>query len=120
MARHPLSCRIEPGTTICMRISNSFSEGEIQVLEFIVQTLLRGGTPTMATRSADFPSLCRKVQAMKKKVHEQKARPVTGNPEESSVGTVAAPVMSASSALVDSEASEVAEAAEAVGMARAV
>jgi hypothetical protein len=90
-----------------MRISNSFSEGEIQVLEFIVQTLLRGGTPTMATRSADFPSLCRKVQAMKKKVHEQKARPVTlgvdgaahGNhdahPDESSVGNVAAPTASA-------------------------
>jgi hypothetical protein len=110
MARHPLSCRIEAGTTICMRISNSFSEGEIQVLEFIVQTLLRGGTPTMATRSADFPSLCRKVQAMKKKVHEQKARPQGGHgvhgghavqsghdahqhahPDESSVGTVAAP-----------------------------
>ena len=102
MARHPLSCRIEAGTTICMRISNSFSEGEIQVLEFIVQTLLRGGTPTMATRSADFPSLCRKVQAMKKKVHEQKARPSTQNQpnhvpshvmEESSVGTVAAPTL---------------------------
>ena len=86
-----------------MRISNSFSEGEIQVLEFIVQTLLRGGTPTMATRSADFPSLCRKVQAMKKKVHEQKARPANAHaahgmqdthnahPDESSVGTVAAP-----------------------------
>jgi len=83
-----------------MRISNSFSEGEIQVLEFIVQTLLRGGTPTMATRSADFPSLCRKVQAMKKKVHEQKARPsIQGShdahPDESSVGTVAAPTASA-------------------------
>ena len=94
-----------------MRISNSFSEGEIQVLEFIVQTLLRGGTPTMATRSADFPSLCRKVQAMKKKVHEQKARPAAvlggqgghdAHPDESSVGTVAAPT---ASALSDAEQS---------------
>jgi hypothetical protein len=34
-----------------MRISNSFSEGEIQVLEFILQTLLRGGTPSMATQA---------------------------------------------------------------------
>lgn len=74
-----------------MRISNSFSEGEIQVLEFIVQTLLRGGTPTMATRHKEFASLCRKVMAMKTKVHEQKARPV---PEESSVGTVEAPLQS--------------------------
>lgn len=53
-----------------MRISNSFSEGEIQVLDFIVTTLLRGGTPTMAVRSRDFASLCRKVQAMKTRVHE--------------------------------------------------
>jgi hypothetical protein len=71
-----------------MRISNSFSEGEIQVLEFIVQTLLRGGTPTMATRHKEFASLCRKVMAMKTKVHEVKQRPVR---EESSVGTVEAP-----------------------------
>ena len=108
-----------------MRISNSFSEGEIQVLEFIVQTLLRGGTPTMATRSADFPSLCRKVQAMKKKVHEQKARPIgNANPEESSVGTVAAPTMpsvtamTTASAIAENEAREVEEVAD--DMARAV
>lgn len=118
MARHPLSCRIEAGTTICMRISNSFSEGEIQVLEFIVQTLLRGGTPTMATRSADFPSLCRKVQAMKKKVHEQKARPQpsvvgahSGHPDESSVGTVSAPT---ASALAEPSASDPVDIARAV------
>jgi hypothetical protein len=119
-----LSCRIEAGTTICMRISNSFSEGEIQVLEFIVQTLLRGGTPTMATRSADFPSLCRKVQAMKKKVHEQKARPIgNANPEESSVGTVAAPsmtTMTTGSAIAASEKRELEEVAVDMGMARAV
>jgi hypothetical protein len=102
-----------------MRISNSFSEGEIQVLEFIVQTLLRGGTPTMATRSADFPSLCRKVQAMKKKVHEQKSRPTANqaanqvaHPDESSVGTVAAP---SASVLASAESS-----AAAVDIARAV
>ena len=75
-----------------MRISNSFSEGEIQVLEFIVQTLLRGGTPTMATRHKEFASLCRKVMAMKTKVHEQKARPERADHEESSVGTVEAPL----------------------------
>jgi hypothetical protein len=57
-----------------MRISNSFSEGEIQVLEFIVQTLLRGGTPTMATRHKEFASLCRKVMAMKNKVQEKQGK----------------------------------------------
>lgn len=69
-----------------MRISNSFSEGEIQVMDFIVQTLLRGGTPTMATRHKEFASLCRKVIAMKAKVHEKQQQA-----EESSVGTVSAP-----------------------------
>jgi hypothetical protein len=54
-----------------MRISNSFSEGEIQVMDFIVQTLLRGGSPTMATRNKDFASLCRKIMAMKAKVNEK-------------------------------------------------
>ncbi len=77
-----------------MRISNSFSEGEIQVLEFIIQTLLRGGTPTMATRHRDFASLCRKVMAMKAKVHEKHQREREA-PRESSVGTVAAPTVDA-------------------------
>ncbi len=68
-----------------MRISNSFSEGEIQVLEFILQTLLRGGTPSMATRNKDFASIYRKVMSMKKRVEEKKAQALT----TSSVGTVA-------------------------------
>jgi hypothetical protein len=74
-----------------MRISNSFSEGEVQVLEFIVQTLLRGGTPTMATRHKEFASLCRKVMAMRGKVNEKGKVTTRPTPEESSVGTVAAP-----------------------------
>ena len=69
-----------------MRISNSFSEGEIQILDFVLQTLLRGGSPTMATRHRDFPSLCRKVISMKGRVHvKPRAEPL-----ESSVGTVSA------------------------------
>lgn len=67
-----------------MRISNSFSEGEVQVLEFILQTLLRGGTPTMAVRHRDFASLYRKVMTMKKRMVDRPA------PERSSVGTIAA------------------------------
>jgi len=71
-----------------MRISNSFSEGEIQVLEFIVQTLLRGGTPTMATRHKEFASLCRKVMAMKNKViekHEKERDNTKNSPDEEAV-----------------------------------
>ncbi|MDB4973559.1 MAG: hypothetical protein JWN48_1900, partial [Myxococcaceae bacterium] len=46
-------------------------EGEIQVMDFIVQTLLRGGSPTMAVRNKDFSSLCRKIQTMKSRVNEK-------------------------------------------------
>lgn len=51
-----------------MRISNSFSPGEIQVLDFILNSLLRGSNPSMAVRQKDFPALCRKVMAMKKRL----------------------------------------------------
>ncbi len=63
-----------------MRISNSFSEGEIQVMDFIVQTLLRGGSPSMATRNKDFGSLCRKILAMKSRVHEKQIAEELGVP----------------------------------------
>jgi hypothetical protein len=43
----------------------------------------------MATRHKEFASLCRKVMAMKAKVHERPKQRLA--PEESSVGTVAAP-----------------------------
>jgi len=77
-----------------MRISNSFSEDEIQVLDFILSTLLRGGSPAMATRNKDFASLCRKVVAMKAKVAEKKrASLLKGRaaPAVSSVGEIDAP-----------------------------
>lgn len=76
-----------------MRISNSFSEGEIQVIDFILSTLLRGGTPNMAIRSKDFASLCRKVQAMKVRVQEIKDGkvPARRTPAQSSVGVIDAP-----------------------------
>ncbi|RLB50081.1 MAG: hypothetical protein DRJ42_19670 [Deltaproteobacteria bacterium] len=67
-----------------MRISNSFSEGEVQIMEFILQTLLRGGTPNMAARHKDFASLYRKVMSMKTRIEAKKAK-------VSSVGTIGAP-----------------------------
>ena len=67
-----------------MRISNSFSEGEVQVLEFILQTLLRGGTPSMATRNKDFASLYRKVITMKTRMEKKK----TDKDVVSSVGLI--------------------------------
>lgn len=73
-----------------MRISNSFSEGEIQVLDFILSTLLRGGSPAMATRNKDFASLCRKVVSMKTRVEAQKQKRVL----EPKSGERAAPTVS--------------------------
>ena len=76
------------------RISNSFSDGEIQVMDFILSTLLRGGTPAMAVRSKDFSSLCRKVQAMKTKsndIREGRVSTSKRNPEKSSVGLIESP-----------------------------
>ncbi len=93
-----------------MRISNSFSEDEIQVLDFITQTLLRGGSPTMATRHKAYPSLCRKVMAMKAKVTELKQRPVR---EESSVGTVSSPALSNEDQTANAAVNEGNEAVEA-------
>jgi hypothetical protein len=63
-----------------MRISNSFSEGEIQVMDFIVQSLLRGSSPSMATRNKDFSSMCRKIIAMKAKVKEKQLADELGVP----------------------------------------
>lgn len=76
-----------------MRISNSFSEGEIQVLDFILTTLLRGGTPAMAVRSKDFASVCRKVQAMKTKAGDIREGRISPKrvPDKSSVGLIDAP-----------------------------
>jgi hypothetical protein len=80
-----------------MRISNSFSEGEIQVLDFILSTLLRGGSPAMATRNKDFASLCRKVVSMKTRVEEKKRKTLLEQkseereaPAQSSVGRIEA------------------------------
>lgn len=71
-----------------MRISNSFSEGEIQVMDFIVQTLLKGGQPSNAVRNKDFASLCRKVMAMKAKVREKEIQETLGKTNSESLQQV--------------------------------
>lgn len=76
-----------------MRISNSFSEGEVQVLDFILTTLLRGGTPSMATRNKDFASVYRKVLTMKKRIEDAEKKRQAAS--RSSVGTVEAPTQEA-------------------------
>lgn len=75
-----------------MRISNSFSEGEIHVLEFILQTLLRGGKPSTAVRNKDFASLYRKVVSMRQRVEvkKEKSAAKAEGKDVSSVGTIGA------------------------------
>lgn len=48
--------------------SNSFTEGEVAVMEFIVMTLLRKGDATGITRNKDFASFARKVAGMNQTV----------------------------------------------------
>lgn len=59
-----------------MRISNSFSEGEIAVMEFILSRLLRGYDPRIVIRRKDFVSLYRKILSMKESVEKKTGTPL--------------------------------------------
>jgi hypothetical protein len=85
-----------------MRISNSFSEDEIKVLDLMQQTALRGGSLAVVARHPAFASLCRKIHAMKSKVNELKR----ATHEQSSVGSVAAPLAEANKATDSADAHE--------------
>lgn len=102
-----------------MRISNSFSEGEIQVMDFIVQTLLRGGSPNMATRHKEFASLCRKVMAMKGKVIEKQQKQLTDGGSEDDQGAVSRSVPATSVGTIDAPTMEAPKSAD-QGLATAV
>lgn len=65
-----------------MAPSQSFTEGEIAVLDFIMSTLLRGGTPAMAMRHKDFAGVARKTMAMKKRAAEMKTERVEYEKQE--------------------------------------
>lgn len=56
-----------------MRISNSFSEGEVQVLWSLVQAATQRGDVTVIARSPHFASLGRKVMAMRERVRANEA-----------------------------------------------
>ena len=53
--------------------ANTFAEGEINLLDVILKTLLRGGDAGTLTRSPDFAGVMRKVQAMKSSIERRKA-----------------------------------------------
>ncbi|MCK5643251.1 MAG: hypothetical protein KAJ19_20750 [Gammaproteobacteria bacterium] len=55
-------------------ISNSFTEGQVKLLQFITDTLLRGGDPRMASRHKEMPKLAAKVTRMRLAMREKKKK----------------------------------------------
>lgn len=53
--------------------SQSFNEREVMLLNFFVDTLLRGGDVSVAMRNDGFPSLVRKTRQMKERIVAIKA-----------------------------------------------
>ncbi len=71
------SCPDGSGRTFLKHVQSlagttSFGEPELDVLEFILKGLMRGGDPRMATRHKAFPGVCRKIQNMKAQVARRK------------------------------------------------
>lgn len=52
-------------------IGTTLREGEVQILDFIFNTMLRGDDPRMAMKHKDFTSLVRKVKGMKERLKKQ-------------------------------------------------
>lgn len=65
---------------------NTFTEGEIQLIEYIANTLLRGGDPRMATRHKEFASVCRKIRSMKESIQRQKENAAEQEGKNESLG----------------------------------
>lgn len=83
-----MSCPDESGRTFSkhtprIAASNSWGEGEIQVLDFVVSTLLRGGNPQMATRHRNFADVVRKVSGMKARIADMKRERAEEKEQES-------------------------------------
>lgn len=53
-------------------VSGTFTPGEVQILEYVMQALLRGGTPSLAMRHREFASLYKKVTAMREQTKAPK------------------------------------------------
>ncbi len=47
------------------KADEQLSAGELHALDYIMQTLMRGGTPGVAVRSKGFAPLCRKIKTLK-------------------------------------------------------
>ena len=54
--------------------SNSFTEEEVKLLDFIFSALQRGGDPRIVVRNKHFGNLSAKIIRMKKKLEEKKRK----------------------------------------------
>lgn len=52
------------------RVANSFNQNEVEILDFILTSLLRKSDPSMVTRKPEYATLVRKVGQMKRKIME--------------------------------------------------
>jgi hypothetical protein len=55
-------------------VSNSFTESEVKILDFIFSTLQRGGDPRMITRNKSFANLSAKIIRMKQRMDDAKKK----------------------------------------------
>ena len=66
-ARHPCGKK-----RVQSRVSQSFSEDELNAADELVRAMLRGGDPSQVTRRPGFASLATKFAGMKARIAEQK------------------------------------------------
>lgn len=69
----------KPKKTRRVAASQSFVPDEVQLLDFVFNSLLMSSNPQAATRHKSFPSMLRKISAMKNRVATVRAgRPQNG------------------------------------------
>ncbi len=56
------------------RASTTFKKSDVELLDFMITTLLRGGDPKMAMQHEAFASVARKIASMKASIARQKAK----------------------------------------------
>lgn len=67
--------------------SNSFTKEQVQILTFLVDTLLRGGDARMAVRHKAFNGLVAKVHRMRDKIRQQERNGQGGDNGEDKQGS---------------------------------
>jgi hypothetical protein len=53
-------------------VTGTFTPGEVQILEYVMRALVRGGTPHLAVQHREFATLCTKVTRMREQLKAPK------------------------------------------------